>query len=167
MFVDSLPGARRREMLSSRPNPSIIPKMRSDRGVILNWMAKMILGLVVGGVILFDTGSIAFNFFGLDSDADTVANAIATEIAVGTVTPAEINALNNCVRNPSINPLCVALHEKAREEGAKVAKVHIDANGVLKVKLRRKATTLVVSRIGPIRDWATATAEGRATTKIQ
>lgn len=141
--------------------------MRDDRGVVLNWLVKLLIGLAVGGVILFDAGSIAVNFFGLDSAADEVANSFATQIASGDVSETEARSLGACGARKAATPLCQELKDKAKEYNARILEVTLDLKGEVKVRLRRTADTLIVKRIGPIEDWGTATAEGRASTDTQ
>ena len=43
----------------------------------------------------------------------------------------------------------------------------MDAQNVLKIRIKRTTDTLVVKHIGLIEDWATATAEGEADLDIQ
>lgn len=141
--------------------------MRNENGVVVSWLVKMIIGLAIGGVIIFDAGSIATNFFGLDSTAEDVANEIATEIAGGSASQSDVNALRTCTKQASISPLCKMLQEKVKENDAKLVKVSLDLKNNLKIRLKRTADTLIVSRIGFIEDWGTATAEGRASTETQ
>ena len=130
-------------------------------------MVKVLIGLAIGGVIIYDAGSIAVNFFGLDSKADEIANEVATEIATGSTSQADLNALKTCSRRPTSHELCQLLQKKAKEADAKLIKVTVDLKNNLKVRLRKTADTLIVSRIGFIEDWGTATAEGRASTETQ
>ncbi len=141
--------------------------MRDDRGVVVNWLVKMLVGLAIGGVILFDVGSIAVNFFTLDSTADEIANTLATEISTGTYSESDVQALESCRRGPIGTPLCQTLNAKAKENDARILKVTLDLKGNLKIRLRRTASTLLVERIGPIEDWGTATTEGQASTDTQ
>jgi hypothetical protein len=141
--------------------------MNDERGVVLNWLAKMILGLVIGGVILFDAGSIVVNYFGLDSAADEVAAEISLDIATGGIPEFELRTIGQCKRQPSANTLCQSIQSKVKAHEAKLIKVTLDLQGNLKVRMRRTADTLVVKRIGPIEDWGTATAEGKASTETQ
>ncbi|MDQ3984994.1 MAG: hypothetical protein M3280_00615 [Actinomycetota bacterium] len=134
----------------------------NDSGVVLNWLVKLILGLAIGGVVLFDAGSIVVNFFGLDSDADEVANLVATDIAGGNLPESDLNAIEQCPKNPSLNDTCRQLHRRARKKSAKLTEAHVDAKGNLKITLERTADTLIVEKIGPIEDWGEQSAEGRA-----
>ena len=141
--------------------------MRDERGVVVSWLVKMLVGLAIGGVILFDVGSIAVNFFTLDSTADEIANSLATEISTGQYSESDVRSLESCRRAPISTPLCQKLNSKAKENDAKITKVDLDLKGELEIRLKRTASTLVVERIGPIEDWGKATAEGRASTETQ
>lgn len=125
--------------------------MRNERGIIADWLIKLVVGFVVVGVILFDGGSILVNFFTLDNSADSIAVSVSTSIAGGRDVPATVHEEE--------------ARELAQEEGARLVGFEIDReNRVVRVTLRRRADTLVVGRIGWISDWARATAEGQAGT---
>ena len=118
--------------------------------MIGGFLGKMVLGFVVVAVVLYDGGSIAINFFTLDSTADEIAVALSTEITPGTGAP-----------NPQT--LQLAAKQKATESGARLVSVSFDtATRVIHLTIRRRASTLVVGRIGPLEDWTKATAEGQA-----
>lgn len=128
-------------------------RYRDERGVIMDWFLKL---AVVGGmfaVVLFDFGAITVNTVGLESTVDEIAHNISVSVADDT-----LNALDP-----------VALVEAARPTAklarARVVKVAVDAEGRVHVRLRRSANTLLVAHIGPLRHWATATADGTATTQ--
>lgn len=122
--------------------------MQDEHGVIMNWLVKLTLGLAIAGVILYDAGAIAVNVFGLDSTARDIAIAVSTSAGSGT---------------PSKVELETEAETLAAEAGARLLKLEIDdqANTV-SVKLRRKAKTLIVSRVSPIEDWGRATATGKS-----
>lgn len=125
--------------------------MRNERGIIGDWLAKTLIAFVVVGVVLFDAGSILVNFFTLDNSADSIAVAVSTSIAGGRNVPDQVHEDE--------------ARELAREEGARLVGFEIDQQErVVRVALRRRASTLVVERIGWISDWARATAEGQAGT---
>ena len=126
--------------------------MKDDRGVVINWLVKLLVGLAIGGVILFDAGAIIVNFFGLDGAADEIANQMATDLSA------------EGVSNPDEHALKLEAKKEARKRDAKLTKFDIDAKGALHIRLKRTASTLVVSRIPFIEDWGTATAEGKAAT---
>jgi hypothetical protein len=128
-------------------------RMKDDRGVVLNWLVKLIIGLAIGGVILFDAGAIVVNFFSLDGAADEIANQLATDVSSG-----EFDLRNEAELEDQAR-------KEARKRDARLVKFHIDAKGRIHVRLRKTATTLVVGRIPPIEDWARSTAEGEASTQ--
>ena len=145
----------------------IINEMKDERGVIVNWLVKLVLALAIGGVILFDAGSIAVNFFGLNSAAEEVANRVATDIASGSIPEGDLRIIKQCVKSPTANALCERLHQEAKDEDARLARTNVDQKGNLKIRLKRTADTLIVGKVGFIEDWAAATVEGSANTKPQ
>lgn len=133
---------------------------RDERGIIADWLVKVVVGIVVFGVIAFDAGSILVNYFTLDSGANDVAIAVSTTVATAgkanQFTDAEIFDLAKSEVNA----------EDRGVEGARVMRdgTRIDETGVVHVRLRRVADTLIVKRIGAIAKWARATADGQAGT---
>jgi hypothetical protein len=128
-------------------------RMNDDRGIVLSWLVKLIIGLAIGGVILFDAGSILVNYFGLDGAADEIANMLATDVSGGGLDINDEQELEGIAR------------KEARKREAKLTDFDIDDRARIHIRLKRTAETVVVSRIPPIEDWATATAEGQATTQ--
>ena len=141
--------------------------MRNERGVILNWLVKLVIGMAIGGVIIFDTGSIVINYFGVDGAADEIANQIATDVTTGKYSDADLQTLNSCDRRPTTNQICTAIQQKAKEHDAKLLNVTVDLQKNIKIRLKKTADTLVVERIGPIEGWGTAIGEGEASTESQ
>lgn len=126
---------------------------RDERGIIASWFARIAITTAVVGVILFDAGSIAVNFFGLDATADDIAVKVSnvakglSEGATATTLEAEARAL-------------------AKEADARLVEFEYDAVGhQITLTIRRKADTLIVSRIGALEDWGKATAESEAATE--
>jgi hypothetical protein len=126
--------------------------MKDDRGIVINWLVKIVIAFAIGGVILYDAGSIAVNFFGLDGAADEIANQLATDVSSGKLNLEDESGLELRAR------------KEARKRDAKLTKFSVDVKGNIHVRLKRTADTLVVSRIPPIEDWAKSTAEGQAST---
>lgn len=133
---------------------------RDERGIIGDWLVKLVIGFAVIGVIGFDAGSILVNYFTLDSGADEVA--IAVSLTVGT-SGAASNYTDEEIRDLAIAQVN---SEEAGVEGAKVLRqgTNIDQAGVVHIRLRRVADTLIVKRISAISKWARATADGQAGT---
>lgn len=116
--------------------------------MITGWLIKLLIGFAITAVVIFDGGSILVNFFTLDSTADDIAIAVSTDIAGGT--------------SPNAQLLEDRAEELARGSDARLIDFSIDQDQVVHVTIRRRASTLVVGKIGWIKDWARATAEGRA-----
>ena len=124
--------------------------LADERGFIVVWLGKLLIGFVVVGIVIFDGGSILVNFFTLDSTADEIAIKLTVGVAPGSL------------RMETVEPQARQL---ASEAGARLVGVTVDPTGNnVRVTLRRRATTLVVGKIGPLEDWARATAEGQAGT---
>lgn len=118
--------------------------------MIGGFLGKMLLGFVVVAVVLYDGGSIAINFFTLDSTADEIAVTLSTRIPAGTTAP-NAQTLENDAQT------------LAKESGARLLSVSFDNTArIVHVTIRRRASTLVIGRIGPLEDWTKATAEGQA-----
>jgi Flp pilus assembly protein TadB len=123
----------------------------NDHGVIADWLLKVIAALAIVGVIMFDAGSMMVNFFTLDSTAEDIATSITHSLA-----NKEIDATQHEVE--------LKAKELAKEAQVRLVRAELEADGTLHVKLRRTASTVVVRRIGPIEDWAKATANANAST---
>ena len=135
--------------------------VRGERGIVVDWLIRVIIGLAVVGVVLFDAGSIMVNRFGLDSAANDVAVAVST-----TVAGSAGHGVNLSDHEVFLEVKEVVQSEENGVSGARVVRkgTHIDDQGVIHVKLRRTADTLIVNRIDAISHWARATATGRAGT---
>ena len=134
--------------------------IRDERGIVADWLVKLVIGFAIFGVIAFDAGSILVNYFTLDSGADDVAIAVST--TVGTSSSAS-QYTDQEIRDLAKNEVNA---EDGGVDGARVSKdgTEIDDAGVVHIRLRRVADTLVVKRIGAIAKWARATADGQAGT---
>lgn len=132
--------------------------MGNERGVVVSWLLKLLVGLAVVAVILFDAGSILVNYFTLDGAANDTAIALSLSIEpddFGTNDEEVFEAAKSVVASGSTN----AADAKVLRNGT-----NVDEEGIIHVKLRRTATTFVVKHISAIRKWARATAEGQAST---
>lgn len=126
-------------------------RLRGDRGMVGQWLLRMGIWFAVAGVILFDAGSIAVAFFGLDGRANEIATIVSNDIGGGQLeTPVTIEDSAKAL---------------AKESDARLLRAEVDQEGVLHIKLRQTAPTLLVGRIGPIEDWAVLTAEATSHTK--
>lgn len=124
------------------------PLRADERGIIVSWLAKLAVAFALVAVLVFDGGSIVINFFTLDSTADEIAIKLTT---------------GDFGRTMSQSVLEQEAEILAKEAGARLVEVRLE-NNIVYITLRRRADTLVVGRIGPIKDWARATAEGQSGT---
>ena len=116
--------------------------------MVASWLFRVVIVFALFGVIVFDAGAMAVNYFGLDSSANEIVYALRSD---GTV-----------ASNPT------RLQEQARalasEEGARLVRAEVDAQGVLHVRIRRAAKTLVAQRIDALDKFTTPSASARAST---
>ena len=118
--------------------------------MITGWLFRLVLVFAIVAVILFDTGSAVVNLFTLDSKAEEIAVSLSTSVT------------NNEL--PANNPQLLTAEAKrlAEEAGAHLASAKIDTAGVLTVRLRRTAHTLLMGRVSAFDRWTRATADARA-----
>lgn len=122
-----------------------------ERGIIVDWFGRLLLGFVVAALVLFEAGTILVNFFTLDNDADEIAVTVSAGISGARDVPEHIREEE--------------ARELARERGARLVDFEIDGQErVVRVTLRRRAKTLLIHRIDWTSDWGRATAEGQAGT---
>ena len=130
---------------------------RDESGILLNWLLKLVAILAVLGVIAFDVGSIVVNTVTLDGSARDVAIAVSIDVD---------QSASNFFTDQQIFDMAVAQvnHETEGISGAKVLRngTGIDEDGVIHVRLRRKAKTLVTGLIGPLEKFAVGKADGSA-----
>jgi hypothetical protein len=118
--------------------------------MITSWMLRVVIIFAAVAVLLFDAGSIAVNFFTLDNKADEIAVSLGTQVTNG-----EINGANSL-------EVTRAAEAIADEAGAKLVKAEVARDGMVTVRIRRKADTLVIGRIKQLGAWVRATADSRA-----
>ncbi len=149
--------------MRTRHVPIIRVMMRRDdeEGVILGWFLRVGIFLVIAGVVLFDIGSIVVNNVTLDSSAEDVAVSVS-------VTVSEQNVGGRIFADSTIYDLAVAVVENEADgvAGARVlrAGTELDDSGVVHVRLRRRADTLVTGLISPLKKFTVATGNGQAGT---
>ncbi len=124
--------------------------LANERGLITGFIIRMILGLIVMGILLFDAGAIVVNVFSVDS----VASEIAAELSVAIGTDKIDGANPKAVRQEA--------RRLAKQNDAKLVSVEATASGAVQLKVRKEAPTLIVSRVAAIEDWGIASADGRS-----
>lgn len=118
--------------------------------MISGWIIRLVLAFAVVAVILFDAGSIVVNFFTLDSKADEIAVALATSVTNDELATNNPGAIEDAAKS------------LAGDAGARLVNARIDPAGVIRVRLRRTADTLIVGRVPQLEQWTKATADARA-----
>jgi hypothetical protein len=130
-----------------------------ERGIVISWLVRILVGLALAGVVLFDAAAIVVNYFSVNDTAGEVALAVATDVASGQQVVPNLE----CNRRSSFPP-CATAYQVAREKGVRIKSARFDQEGLFHVEIRSTAETLIVGRIGAIEDWATATASADADT---
>lgn len=132
-----------------------------ESGIILSWFLKIAVLLLVIGVVGYDVGSIVVNNVTLSSSAEDIAIAVSIDVDEQNITPSAFS---------DVQVVEMAKAEVADEEnGVTSARVvqkgtHIDDEGVVHVRLRRKADTLITRWIGPLKKQTIAIVDGQAGT---
>lgn len=140
---------RRAPLKTATPpaDPAAVTRIRGDRGdIVLGWLAKLTVTLVLLGVMLFDAVALGLMRLQAAEDADVAARAAAASWkAVPDVQKAYDAALLTVEPGDTL-PVAGFLLDPV--------------DGSVELKLRRTADTLVVEKVGPLREYATATATG-------
>ena len=118
--------------------------LRDERGVIVDWLARTVLFLALLGLVLFDGVSTGVNYLGLQGLADETAVAVGADLT-GTSRPTESQIAEEAA-------------VLAEEHGARLVKAEMDSQGVVLIKMRRTAKTLLLGRISAAKKWTRATA---------
>jgi hypothetical protein len=128
--------------------------LRDERGVIIDWLGKILLVLAILGTIAYEAGAIAVNYFSLDSKANEIALEIATDLQGGVLPENNDEAIETATR---------AL---AKSAGARLVAFEYDRdNNIFHVTMKRSANTLIISRLDATEDWAVARSNGQAPTQ--
>ena len=129
-----------------------------ERGIIVSWFVKIAVFLAVAGVILYDGGSIVVNQVTLESTA--------TEIATGVSLTVDEGPSVSLFTDEEVWQLAREVAERDGITGIRVLRkgTEVDDEGIVYIRLRRKAGTLVAKYIGPLEDFTIATVSGQAGT---
>jgi hypothetical protein len=124
---------------------------RDERGIVVGWIVRVLLGLAVAGLVLFDLGSITVNYFGLDSTANDIAQDVSLQIS-------QVRAFDERQAEARAEAM-------ARDADARLVSLDLDrTTDTLTIVLRRRASTLFAHRIGALDGWVRPTAEAQAPT---
>lgn len=136
-------------------------RVRGESGIIVNWLLKIGVVLLVIGVVGFDIGSIVVNNFTLSSSAEDVAVAVSLSIDDSSRPPTSFADLE--IYNMAVEEID---DEESGVAGAQVMKkgTNVDDEGIVHIRLRRKADTLITHWIGPLKKRTIAIVNGQAGT---
>lgn len=121
-------------------------RVRGDRGdVVLGWLTKLVVVLGLLGLLGFDGISLTQAKFQAADRANTAASAAAGEYRSSHDLQKAFNAAYATVQD---------------DDTIETKTFSVSADGTVKLRLHHEATTLIVRRIGPIKDWADAVGDG-------
>jgi hypothetical protein len=127
----------------------------SERGdIVLGWLTRVVVTLAVVAVIAFDSIAIVTAHFSLSDDAQSAAEAANA-------------AWNEHRGNVQDAYNAAAAYAEQHGEELPVKDFTVTPTGVVQVELTRKAATLVVGHLGPLKKLAEIHGTGQATTPSQ
>ena len=112
-----------------------------DRGdIVLGWLTKLVVVLAVLGVVGFDLISLGTARFQAEDHAQSAVRAASAAYR----TPADLQAAYD------------AAYAEVVEHGDTIdaTTFSVAPDGTVTLTLRRTAPTLLVEKLGPVRDWA-------------
>jgi hypothetical protein len=107
--------------------------LSDERGIVVSFLVKLVIGLALAGFILAEAGQIIFARISAEDAADRAAQAAANEYEdTGDIDIAHRVAV-----------------DEAEEDEAKLTKFVVNpADGSVRVVVRKRANTLLVDKIG-------------------
>lgn len=120
----------------------------SDRGeVLLTGFVKLVIALAVFAVVAFDAVSVGITALHTADDAGTAASTAQTAFD----------------QNHSVQAAYAAAVATLQSgETIPADSFSVDPSGVVRLQVRRTATTLLLQHIGPLRHYATVLESGQA-----
>jgi hypothetical protein len=120
---------------------------RDSGSMVVGWLVKLAVVLTLLGIVGFDGISLAVTHLNSQDDANSAASAAA----------------ETWQQTHSAQQAYQAAVDSAGSNDTVIAKTFtIDADGTVHLSLTRKATTLVMYRIGPLKKYVEVTAKGEA-----
>ena len=121
-----------------------------QRGLVAGWAVKLIIFLALLGIVIYDGAAIAVNMFQLDG----ISHEVAVEVAE------EAGGQTNSIPVLERSAKKIALAHDTHFVSLKLS----DDKEVLRVTVRRDASTVVVNQVDQISDWGQTEAEGKSFT---
>jgi hypothetical protein len=131
---------------------------RDESGIIISWFVKVGIFLAVIGVILFDVGSIVVNAFTLDSTADEIAIAVSLNVDTQPVTSWTDEEVFELAKAELLTI------EVAKARVLRKGTTVDQTSGIVYIRLRRRASTLVAKHLGFLKPYTISTGNGQAGT---
>jgi hypothetical protein len=132
-------------------------RLPDESGIIVSWLIRIVVLLAVIGIVGFDLGSIVVNNVTLSSTAEEIAVAVSIDVTDqrGALFP-----------DTRIYDMTVAELQAEEIDNVRVVRkgTEIDEEGIIHVRLRRRAETLVADLIGPVKKYTVSTVSGQAGT---
>lgn len=123
-----------------------IPRFHADeRGIVVSFLVKVILGLVIAGTLLIEGGSIMFTRLRVQDVAESAATAGATQL----------ERTRDC--SAAGDAAGISAHDKDPRAQMRSYQCHRD--GRFSVLVRKRAETLYVHLIGFMEDLTVAEAQ--------
>ncbi|MFA9431546.1 hypothetical protein [Egicoccus sp. AB-alg2] len=120
-------------------------RWRSEHGeIITSWLVRLVLIMAVLGLLAHEIVAVVVNRVALDDSLRVVARDTAT-------TYRDTRSLDRATQSAS---------SSAQTEDARLVEMH-ETEGEVVVTLERAARTVLVHRLGPLRDLAVSTGTGR------
>jgi len=107
--------------------------------VISRWLLKVIIGIAVAGLVIFELGSPLVTKTILDGNAHDAAN----------------DAAHDYFNNHDAGRAQGVAQQDAQNDGAKLDAFDIDEQGTIHVTLSKQAKSYVLHNFGPTKDWYT------------
>jgi hypothetical protein len=127
-------------------------RVHSDqRGIVLGWIVRIILGIALAGVLLYEAGAVVIT----SVNADNAARSAAQE------------AVTTYAHSHNLDEAKKDAQKQAAEEGAVVVAFQADSNGLggqshVTVTVRKIAKTLFIQRIGFLKRFTISNATSTA-----
>jgi hypothetical protein len=121
---------------------------RDSGSIVLGWLTKLMVVLLLSGVVLFDFVSVGVARMSASDDANTAAQAAASEWVHSHDVQTAYDAAVAVISSPAEHVL--------------IRGFSIATDGSVHLLLRRDVTTLVAYRIGPLKKYTVVTTQGEA-----
>ncbi|HEX6263335.1 MAG TPA: hypothetical protein VF097_10865 [Actinomycetota bacterium] len=114
--------------------PFLAERLRDERGILVAALVRLVIFLALLGLVLFETGSVIWSRLSAQDTADAAATTAVTAYRDSRdVRVAEQEARRTV---------------EDKDESAEMTFFHVQTDGSVTVRVRKKAQTLVIQHIG-------------------